>query len=319
MKDSIFSLKDKKILVTGGAGFLGKHVVDKIIKKNPKKVFIPRSKDYDLRNQKDCEKVVQGMDLVIHLAANGGGIGYNRENPGTLCYDNLVMGTHIIEEARRAGVQKFVGLGTICQYPKYTPVPFKEEDLWTGYPEETNAPYGLAKKMLLVLSQAYRQQYGFNAIHLMPVNLYGPGDNFDPQSSHVIPALIKKFVDAKKRNDEFVVVWGTGKPTREFLYVDDAAKAIVLAAEKYDEPDPVNIGSSFEISIRDLAELIQKLVGFKGKIVWDKTKPDGQPRRKLDTSKAEKEFGFKSETNFEEGLKKTIDWYINASSYKISP
>ncbi|MBI2018555.1 GDP-L-fucose synthase [Candidatus Daviesbacteria bacterium] len=311
MKDNTFSLRDKKILVTGGAGFLGKHVVDKIIKKNPKKVVIPRSKDYDLRNQKDCEKVVQGMDLVIHLAANGGGIGYNRANPGTLCYDNLVMGTHMIEEARRAGVQKFVGLGTICQYPKYTPVPFKEEDLWKGYPEETNAPYGLAKKMLLVLSQAFRQQYGFNAIHLMPVNLYGPGDNFNPESSHVIPALIKKFVDAKIRNDEFVVVWGSGNPTREFLYVEDAARAIVLAAERYNKPAPINLGSSFEISIKDLVNLIKKLTGYKGNIVWDKTKPDGQPRRKLDTSKAEKEFGFKSKTNFEEGLRKTIKWYYD--------
>lgn len=317
MKDSQFSLKDKKILVTGGAGFLGKHVVDKIIKKNPRKVFIPRSNDYDLRNQKDCEKVVSGMDLVIHLAANGGGIGYNRENPGTLCYDNLVMGAHIIEEARRAGVQKFVGLGTICQYPKYTPVPFKEEDLWKGYPEETNAPYGLAKKMLLVLSQAYRQQHGFNAIHLMPVNLYGPGDNFDPESSHVIPALIKKFVDAKNRKDEFVVVWGTGKPTREFLYVEDAAEAIILATEKYEKPEPVNLGSSFEISIKDLTTLIKNIVGFKGKIVWDKTKPDGQPRRKLDTSKAKKEFGFESRISFEEGLKKTIDWYIDTFKDKV--
>lgn len=311
MKDNKFSLRDKKILVTGGAGFLGKNVVDKIIQRKPKKIFIPRSKDYDLRNQKDCEKVVQGMDLVIHLAANGGGIGYNRENPGTLCYDNLVMGAHIIEEARRVGVQKFVGLGTICQYPKYTPVPFKEEDLWNGYPEETNAPYGLAKKMLLVLSQAYRQQYGFNAIHLMPVNLYGPGDNFDPQSSHVIPALIKKFVDAKIRNDKFVVVWGSGTPTREFLFVEDAAQAIVLATERYNKPDPINIGAAFDISIKELANLIGRLAGFKGKIVWDKTKPDGQPRRKLDTSKAEKEFGFRSKTNFEEGLRKTIDWYIN--------
>jgi len=316
MKDNKFSLKDKKILVTGGAGFLGKHVVDKIIEKNPKKVFVPRSKDYDLRNQKDCKKVVQGMDLVIHLAANGGGIGYNRENPGTLCYDNLVMGTHIIEEARRAGVQKFVGLGTICQYPKYTPVPFKEEDLWKGYPEETNAPYGLAKKMLLVLSQAYRQQYGFNAIHLMPVNLYGPGDNFDPEVSHVIPALIKKFIDSKARGDKFVIVWGTGNPTREFLYVEDAARAIILAAEKYNKSDPINLGSSFEISIKDLAELIKKMTEFKGGIVWDKTKPDGQPRRKLDTTKAEKEFGFKSKTNFEEGLKKTIEWYYSQNDKK---
>lgn len=304
-----FSLKDKNILVTGGGGFLGKYVVDMVSQRKPKKVLVPRSKDFDLRNQKDCEKVVSGMDLVIHLAANGGGIGYNRENPGTLCYDNLVMGTHLIEEARRAGIQKFVGLGTICQYPKYTPVPFKEENLWNGYPEETNAPYGLAKKMLLVLSQAYRQQYGFNAIHLMPVNLYGPGDNFDPQSSHVIPALIKKFVDAKIRNDKFVVVWGSGSPTREFLYVEDAARAIVLAAEKYSKSDPVNLGSSFEISIKDLTNLIKKLTDFEGNIVWDKTKPDGQPRRKLDTERAEKEFGFRSEVNFEDGLRKTIDWY----------
>lgn len=311
MKDNNFSLKDKKILVTGGAGFLGKFVVDKVLKKNPKKIFVPRSKDYDLRNQKVCEKVVAGMDLVIHLAANAGGIGYNRANPGSLCYDNLVMGTNIIESSRRAGVQKFVGLGTICQYPKFTPVPFKEEDLWTGYPEETNAPYGLAKKMLLVLSQAYRKQYGFNAIHLMPVNMYGPGDNFDPESSHVIPALIKKFVDAKIRNDEFVVVWGTGKPTREFLYAEDAAEAIVLATEKYNKPDPINIGSAFEIPIRELVALIKELVAFKGKIVWDTTKPDGQPRRKLDTSKAEKEFGFKSKIRFEEGLKRTIVWYYN--------
>lgn len=310
MKDKSF-LRNKKILVTGGAGFLGKHVVNLLFKKKPKEVFVPRSKEYDLRNQEDCKKVVQGMDVVIHLAANGGGIGYNRENPGTLCYDNLVMGAHIIEEARRAGVQKFVGLGTICQYPKHTPVPFKEEDLWNGYPEETNAPYGLAKKMLLVLSQAYRSQYGFNAIHLMPVNLYGPGDNFDPQSSHVIPALIKKFIDARERGDEFVIVWGTGKPTREFLYVEDAARAIVLAAEKYNKSAPVNLGAAFEISIKDLVNLIKKLTDFKGKIVWDKTKPDGQPRRKLDTSKAEREFGFRSKVSFEESLRKTIDWYAN--------
>ncbi len=311
MKDNNFSLKDKKILVTGGAGFLGKYVVEKIMEKRPKRDFVPRSRDYDLRNQKDCEKVVQDIDLVIHLAANVGGIGYNLENPGSLCYDNLVMGAHIIEAARRAGIQKFVGLGTICAYPKYTPVPFKEEDLWNGYPEETNAPYGLAKKMLLVLSQAYRQQYGFNAVYLMPVNLYGPGDNFDPQSSHVIPALIKKFVDAKKRDDKFVVVWGSGSPTREFLYVDDAARAILLAAEEYNKPDPINLGAAFEISIKDLVNLIKKLTGFKGNIVWDKTKPDGQPRRKLDTSKAAKEFSFKAKIGFEEGLEKTIQWYLN--------
>lgn len=307
-----FLWKEKNILVTGGAGFLGSYVVQKIKEKKPKRIVIPRSSEFDLREPEVCKKVVKGIDLVIHLAANVGGIGYNKDNPGELFYDNLVMGVHLMEEARKAGVKKFVGLGTICQYPKFTPLPFKEEDLWNGYPEETNAPYGLAKKMLLVQGQAYRKQYGFNVIHLMPVNLYGPGDNFDPSSSHVIPALIKKFVDAKEREDEFVVVWGTGEPTREFLYVEDAAEAIILATEKYNKPDPVNLGSAFEISIKDLAELIKKLVGFNGRMVWDKTKPDGQPRRKLDTSKAIKEFGFKSKTNFEEGLRKTIEWYISA-------
>lgn len=303
--------QDKKILVTGGAGFLGSHVVRQLNERGVDKIFVPRLKQTDLREKEVCKRVVKDIDIVVHLAANVGGIGYNRENPGELFYDNLVMGVHLMEEARKAGVKKFVGLGTICQYPKITKVPFKEEDLWNGYPEETNAPYGLAKKMLLVQGQAYRQQYGFNVIHLMPVNLYGPGDNFDPGSSHVIPALIKKFVDGKNREDEFVVVWGTGKPTREFLYVEDAAGAIILATEKYNKPDPINLGSSFEISIKDLAELIKRLTGFKGKLVWDKTKPDGQPRRRLDTSKAEKEFGFKSKTNFEEGLKKTIQWYHN--------
>ncbi len=306
-----FSWKEKKILITGGAGFLGTYIVRKIKEKNPEKIIVPRSAEFDLRIPEICKKVVKDVDLVIHLAANVGGIGYNRDNPGELFYDNIVMGVHLMEEARKAGVKKFVGLGTICQYPKFTPVPFKEEDLWNGYPEETNAPYGLAKKMLLVQGQAYRQQYRFNVIHLMPVNLYGPGDNFDPSSSHVIPALIKKFVDAKKREDEFVVVWGTGTPTREFLYVEDAAEGIVLATERYEKGDPVNLGSSFEISIKDLANLIKKLVGFEGEIVWDKTKPDGQPRRKLDTFKALVEFGFKSRVTFEEGLKKTIDWYIN--------
>lgn len=301
-----------KILVTGGAGFLGSHLIKKIIEKgvSKKNILVPRSKDSDLRILENCKRVVKGMDIVIHLAGNVGGIGYNSAKPGELFYDNIVMGAHLMEEARKAGVKKFVGLGTICQYPKFTPVPFKEEDLWNGYPEETNAPYGLAKKMLLVQGQAYRQQYEFNAIHLMPVNLYGPGDNFSPQSSHVIPALIKKFVDAKDRGDEFVVVWGTGTPTREFLYVENCAEAIILATERYNKPDPVNLGSSFEISIKELAELIKKLTGFKGKIVWDKTKPDGQPRRKLDTTRADKEFGFKSRTNFEMGLKGTIEWYL---------
>lgn len=306
-----FLLKDKKILVTGGAGFLGNYVVKKLSKKKPKKIIIPRSNKSDLRNQEICRKVVEGIDLVIHLAANVGGIGYNREKPGELFYDNLVMGVHLMEEARKAGVKKFLSLGTICQYPKFTPVPFKEEDLWNGYPEETNAPYGLAKKMMLVQGQAYRQQYGFNVIHLMPVNLYGPGDNFSPQSSHVIPALIKKFVDAKERGDKFVIVWGTGKSTREFLYVEEAAEAIVMAAEKYDGPEPINLGASFEISIKELANLIRRIVGFEGGIVWDRTKPDGQPRRKLDTTKAKKEFGFESKVSFEEGLIKTIKWYID--------
>lgn len=308
-KDKKSFIKNKRILITGGSGFLGSHLVNLIQKLQPKEIIIPRSKDYDLREKKVCQEIVQNVDTVIHLAAKVGGIGFNMEKPAELFYDNLLMGVNLMEEAYRAGVEKFVGLGTICQYPKYTSVPFKEEDLWQGYPEETNAPYGLAKKMLLVQSQAYRKQYSFNAIHLMPVNLYGPGDNFDPRSSHVIPALIKKFVEAKQRNDREVIVWGSGTASREFLYVKDCARAIVLATEKYNNPEPVNLGSSFEITIKELAELVQKLTGFEGKIVWDRTKPDGQPRRKLDTSKAQKEFGFKSRVSFETGLKETIDWY----------
>lgn len=310
MKFSSF-FKDKKILITGGAGFLGKQVMEKVLEKGVEKrsLIIPRSKGVDLRERENCVKVVEGMDIVIHLAANVGGIGYNRKNPGTLFYDNVVMGIHIMEEARKAGVDKFVAIGTVCAYPKFTPVPFKEEDLWNGYPEETNAPYGLAKKMLLVQAQAYRKQYGFNAIYLLPVNLYGLGDNFDPKSSHVIPALIRKFIEAKEKNKPEVVVWGTGKATREFLFVEDAAEAIVLATEKYNKPEPVNIGSSFEISIKDLAKLISKIVDFKGTIVFDKSKPDGQPRRKLDTTRAQKEFGFRAKTGFDEGLVKTINWY----------
>lgn len=301
--------KNKRVLVTGGAGFLGSKVVEQLKKKNPKEICVPRSADLDLRKQSNCKKVMKDIDIVIHLAANVGGIGYNQTNPGALFYDNLLMGVHLMEEARKAKVEKFIALGTICAYPKYTPVPFKEKDLWEGYPEETNAPYGLAKKMLLVQAQAYRQQYNFNAIFLLPVNLYGPGDNFNPDSSHVIPALIKKFNEAKENNAKEVIVWGTGKPTREFLYVDDAARAILLASEKYNSSDPVNVGSSFEISIAKLATLIGKLVGFTGKIVFDTSKPDGQPRRKLDVSKAKREFGFESKVNFEEGLKKTIKWY----------
>jgi GDP-L-fucose synthase len=305
--------KQARIVVTGGAGFLGTHVVDELYKNGyPKQnIFIPRSVDYDLRNPVVCRKIVKNANVIIHLAANVGGIGYNLENPGKLFYDNLIMGVNLLESARKAGVDKFVSIGTVCAYPKYTPVPFKEEDLWKGYPEETNAPYGLAKKMLLVQGQAYRQQYGFNSIYLLPVNLYGPGDNFNPRSSHVIPALIRKFVEAKSKNEPSVIVWGTGKPTREFLFVEDAARAIVLAMEKYNKPEPVNIGAAFEISIKKLAELIKELTGFKGKIIWDSSKPDGQPRRKLDTSRAKKEFGFESQTSFEKGLKTTIAWYEN--------
>lgn len=302
-------LKNKVILVTGGAGFLGSHLVEQLKKEKPKRIIIPRSSDYDLRDLDQVKKILDGVDIVIHLAANVGGIGYNQEHPAELFYDNLIMGTQMLHEAHRAGVEKFVSIGTICAYPKFTPVPFKEEDIWDGYPEETNAPYGLAKKMQLVQSQAYRDQYGFNSIYLLPTNLYGPKDNFDPNSSHVIPALIKKFVEAKENKDPEVIVWGTGSPTREFLFVEDCAQAIILAAKKYNKPEPVNLGSSFEISIAELAHLIGDLVGFKGKIVFDTSKPDGQPRRKIDTTKAEEEFGFKSEVTFKDGLKKTIEWY----------
>lgn len=306
-------LSKKRILVTGGAGFLGSRLVLELIRQGAKKenILIPRSSKYDLREKEVCTKVVKGQDIVIHLAANVGGIGYNQKNPGSLFYDNLLMGVHLMEEARMAGVSKFVAVGTICAYPKHTPVPFKEEDLWNGYPEETNAPYGLAKKMLLVQAQAYRSQYGFNAIYLLPVNLYGPGDNFDPESSHVIPALIKKFVDAKKKRESRVIVWGTGKPTREFLYVDDCARGITLATLRYNAGEPVNLGSSFEISISDLSHMIAKLTGYQGKIVFDTTMPDGQPRRKLDVTRAGREFGFLSQITFQEGLKETIDWYVN--------
>jgi len=302
----------KKILVTGGAGFLGTHVVNKLLEHgvSKKDILTPRSTEYDLRNKDACSKVVQGVDTIIHLAANVGGIGYNQQFPGTLFYDNIIIGVNLMEEARKAGVKKFVSIGSVCAYPKFTRVPFKEEDLWNGYPEETNAPYGLAKKMLLVQGQAYKQQYGFNAIFLLPVNLYGPGDKIEPNQSHVIPALIRKFMIARMENHPEVVVWGTGKASREFLYVEDAAEAIVLATEKYDKPNPVNIGSAFEISIKDLANLISKLVGFTGGIIFDPSKPDGQPRRKLDVSRAKEEFGFISKTSFEEGLKKTVNWYI---------
>lgn len=301
--------KNKTVLVTGAHGFVGKQVVELLAKHPLKELRTPRSAELDLRLQTDAAKAVKDVDVVIHLAANVGGIGYNQQFPGTLFYDNLLMGTHLMEEARKAAVSKFVAIGTICAYPKFTPIPFQEENLWDGYPEETNAPYGLAKKMMLVQAQAYRQQYGFNAIYLLPVNMYGPGDNFDPDSSHVIPALIKKFEEARLSNAPAVEVWGTGKPTREFLYVGDAARAILLAAEKYNHSDPVNIGSSYEISIKDLAETVKNATGFKGKIVFDTTKPDGQPRRKLDVSKAQQSFGFESEVSFADGLAQTVAWY----------
>jgi GDP-L-fucose synthase len=304
--------KDKRVLITGGAGFLGSFAIDKLIQFGCDYIFVSRSKDYDLVQMEDVQRLYRDArpDIVIHLAARVGGIGANRLNPGKFFYDNIMMGVQLMEIARQTGVGKFVALGTICAYPKFTPVPFREEDLWNGYPEETNAPYGLAKKMLLVQAQAYRQQYGFNAIYLLPVNLYGPGDNFNPESAHVIPALIRKCVDAIENKDGYITVWGTGKVTREFLYVEDCAEAIVMAAEKYNKPDPVNIGAGFEISIRDLVALIARFTGFQGEITWDTSKPDGQPRRMLDTSRAEREFGFKARTKFEEGLKKTIKWYL---------
>lgn len=304
--------EDKKILVTGGAGFLGSFILDKLInekKANPNSIRIPRSTNTDLRKWENCVNVVKDVDVVIHLAARVGGIGFNKKYPATLFFDNAIMGIQLMEAARQEGVRKFVAIGTVCAYPKFTPVPFKEENLWDGYPEETNAPYGIAKKMLLVQAQAYREQYGFNAIYLLPVNLYGPRDNFHPEHSHVIPALIRKILEAKESGEDCITLWGTGKPTREFLYVEDAAEGIILATEKYSKSGPVNLGSGCEISIKDLADLLSELAGFDGKIEWDVTKPDGQPRRRLDVSKAEKEFGFKSKIDLREGLKRTIDWY----------
>lgn len=312
----MLSLEKKRVVVTGGAGFLGSFMVERLKEKGCDGVFVPRSSDYNLVKKDDCARLYGDArpDIVIHLAAKVGGIGANLENPGSFFYDNLMMGVNMIEEGRLHNLSKFVAIGTICAYPKFTAVPFNEERLWDGYPEETNAPYGLAKKMLLVQSQAYRRQYGFNGIYLLPVNLYGPRDNFDTASSHVIPALIRKCVNAVREDADSITVWGTGKATREFLYVEDAAEGIMLAAERYEKAEPINLGAGFEISIKDLATLIAKHTGFKGDIVWDSTKPDGQPRRCLDTEKAEKEFGFVARTDFQEGLRKTIDWYLKCQA-----
>ncbi len=304
------------ICITGGDGFLGRHLVEELKHCGYSNFFIPTIDKYDLRSLIDIKRMYTDSkaDIVIHLAAVVGGIGANRENPGKFFYDNAIMGIQLMEEARQNHISKFVSIGTICAYPKLTPVPFSEDDLWNGYPEETNAPYGLAKKMLLVQGQAYRQQYDFNSIYLLPVNLYGPGDNFDPASSHVIPALIKKCIDAKLNNSKSITVWGTGQATREFLYVKDAAKAIVLATEQYNGDLPVNLGAGFEISIKDLVEMIVELTGFKGELIWDTSKPDGQPRRMLNTVRAKIEFGFEAHTSFRKGLQTTIDYYLNRSS-----
>lgn len=316
-----FEWQDKHLIVTGGAGFLGSHLVQRLRHRGvqDEQITVPRKAQYDLRQWDAVQQLYHDVLatsavgpenlIIIHLAGNVGGIGYNRQHPGELFYDNIIMGAQMIEAARQRGAGKFVSIGTICAYPKFTPVPFLEEDLWRGYPEETNAPYGLAKKMLLVQSQAYRQQYGFNGIYLLPVNLYGPGDNFDPESSHVIPALIRKCVEARDSGSDEVIVWGDGSPTREFLYVDDAADGIILATERFSEPQPINLGSSAEISIRDLAHLIIELTGFEGQISWDTSKPNGQPRRKLDTSRAKELFGFEASTPFDEGLRQTVRYF----------
>lgn len=305
---------ENRFVVTGGAGFLGSRVVETIRQRGAESVFVPRSAQYDLREHTAVLDLLNDAkpDVIIHLAAVVGGIGANREHPADFLYSNLMMGTQLMHEAWQAGVKKFVTIGTVCAYPKFTPIPFREESLWDGYPEETNAPYGLAKKMLLVQGQAYREQYGFDSIYLLPTNLYGPGDNFDPASSHVIPALIRKYTEAKQQGAPQVVAWGTGSPTREFLYVDDAAEGIALATEHYEKSDPVNLGSGFEISIKDLTETIAEVVGYEGEVVWDPTKPDGQPRRALDTSRAQKEFGFEAKVDFREGLEKTTRWYENS-------
>jgi GDP-L-fucose synthase len=307
----MLDLSTKRILVTGGAGFLGKQVVAELIQAGAdrSKITIPRSKNCDLRVLSNCQQAVANQDIVVHLAAHVGGIGLNRDKPAELFYDNSIMGIQLIHQAYQAGVEKFVCVGTICAYPKFTPLPFKEDDLWNGYPEETNAAYGIAKKALLVQLQSYRQQYGFNGIYLLPVNLYGPEDNFNPKSSHVIPALIRKIYEAQQRGDKSIAVWGDGSPTREFIYANDAARGIVMGTQKYNDPDPVNLGTNFEISIKDLTELICKLMGFDGQIVWETDRPNGQPRRCLDTSRAKEAFGFTAKMDLKQGLKNTIEWY----------
>ncbi|MBN2562718.1 MAG: GDP-L-fucose synthase [Phycisphaerae bacterium] len=309
----MLDLSKERTVLTGGAGFLGEHVHAELLAAGarPRDILVPRRRDFDLTRQADVERMFAEMrpTVVIHLAAEVGGIGANRERPGRFFYANMAMGLHLIEQARIAGVKKFVQVGTVCAYPKSTPVPFKEEDIWNGYPEETNAPYGIAKKALLVMLQAYRQQYGLNGVYLLPVNLYGPGDNFDPSTSHVIPALIRKFTEAKASGDDKVVVWGTGSASREFLYVEDCARAIVLATQRFGGAEPVNLGTGREITIRDLAKKIQTLVCFEGELVWDDTKPDGQPRRCLDTTRAAELFGFRAETDLDEGLRRTSEWY----------
>ena len=304
-------LKNKKILVTGGNGFLGKNVVKNLENLGISDIIIPSSSDYDLRNMNNCKKVVDGIDVVFHLAADVGGIGLNREKPGELFFDNLMMGTQLLHESKIANVEKFIALGTVCSYPKFTQIPFSEDDIWNGYPEETNAPYGLAKKMLLVQSKAYREQYDFRSIVVIPTNLYGPGDNFDPSSSHVIPALILKIFHAKKNNLEQIEVWGDGSPTRDFLFVDDAAKGIVQAAERYDEISPLNLGSSEEISIKKLVSLISDILDYNGKIVWNKSKPNGQPRRCVSYVRAKEKINFEPKVNFSDGMKQTIQWFLS--------
>ena len=304
-----FDLSSKRVTVTGGAGFLGSFVVDELKKEGVKSIFVPRSEEFDLTTLDACKKVAKESDVIIHLAGVVGGIGANMKNPGSFFYDNLMMGVQLMDQARLNNVEKFVAIGTICAYPKFTQVPFRESELWNGYPEETNAPYGLAKKMLLVQLQAYKQQYNFNGVYLLPVNLYGPRDNFDPSSSHVIPALIRKISEAKKNNSSSIVIWGDGSASREFLFVKDAAKGIILATKNYNKTDPVNLGSGMEITIKELVNLLCELMDYKGELVWDTTKPNGQPRRCLDVSLAEKEFGFKAKTNFKEGLKETIEWF----------